>query len=129
MGDWTRDLPCPLEGKWDSGAQQQDLGNKVQVISTLDSLQRLSLVSPPVHPSQTVDQIGPPRITPLPQLLLPPGLDHLRSQAASRNDIGEEVDDKLKAVGQGGWGLGRAWENLEVLELANLSQAGVSSLN
>jgi len=35
---------------------------------------------------------------------------------------------RAKIIGLGGWGLGVAWEGLEVLRLSNLSQVGVSEL-
>jgi hypothetical protein len=37
-----------------------------------------------------------------------------------------EDDHNRALIGQGGWTLGPAWDRLEVLELRNLSQPGVS---
>lgn len=97
-----------------------------QAIASLDKVRKLAFAIPPTHPCPHPAQGLPPRITPSPQLLLPPTLDYLYSTSPTGSQEAARKENRLKAVGQGGFSLGKAWEDLEVLELANLGQSGVS---
>ncbi|KAL7424766.1 hypothetical protein Q5752_000450 [Cryptotrichosporon argae] len=83
-------------------------GDLWKAISILDRLDGLHITSPPYHPGQEVMHASAfPRIT--------PGLQDLEGGAG-------------RAVGQGGLGLGKAWETLKSLTIMGLSQTGARSL-
>ena len=93
-----------------------------RAISRLRHIRKLYLVSPPAHSSPTFSPAYP-RINPEPQLLNPIGLGF--KHAIKPGQLEGGIEAKERAVAQGGWGLGPAWEKLEVLVLDNLGQVGV----
>ncbi|WWD09552.1 hypothetical protein V865_007679 [Kwoniella europaea PYCC6329] len=103
-------------------------GSLWDAISSLNDLTQLSMRHSPLHPSQDPNKNSTahfPRIAPRLQLLIPPGLS-LQPQVKA-----EGTDTPLtrgSVVGNGGWGLGIGWENLEVLKIGPLSETGAKTI-
>ncbi|WVQ62046.1 uncharacterized protein L199_000180 [Kwoniella botswanensis] len=103
-------------------------GSLWDAISSLNDLTQLSIRHSPLHPSQDPNRNSTahfPRIAPPLQLLIPPGLS-LQPEVKA-----EGTDTPLtrgSVVGNGGWGLGIGWENLEVLKIGPLSETGAKTI-
>nr|XP_018267193.1 uncharacterized protein I303_01178 [Kwoniella dejecticola CBS 10117]OBR89351.1 hypothetical protein I303_01178 [Kwoniella dejecticola CBS 10117] len=95
-----------------------------KAIGSLTKLTRLYITHPPLHPAYSASaQAGTPspRITPRLQLLVPP-----TPFSESAQEIDAAKPPPLGSViGNGGWGLGFGWENLEELKIGPLSETGV----
>lgn len=83
----------------------------LQGISAARNLTHLDLGHPDLQNFANVETVALPRISPELEYLVP------ERQAGAAGAV----------TGNGGWGLGPGWENLEVLKAAGLSQNGVRS--
>jgi hypothetical protein len=127
-------------------------GDDGQALSSLEHLTILFLGTPPIHAAH--DPFHPPaypRLTPELQLVILPGHDSFLTDSEDEEDRDEDDDGgqgegrddggsrfpslakldrgataRARAIGQGGWSLGAAWENLTELSISGLSQIGVS---
>ncbi|WWC58627.1 uncharacterized protein I303_101171 [Kwoniella dejecticola CBS 10117] len=102
-------------------------GGLWEAIGSLTKLTRLYITHPPLHPAYSASaQAGTPspRITPRLQLLVPP-----TPFSESAQEIDAAKPPPLGSViGNGGWGLGFGWENLEELKIGPLSETGAKTV-
>ncbi|ORX36077.1 hypothetical protein BD324DRAFT_630071 [Kockovaella imperatae] len=93
------------------------LGEEIwRAIAKLDRLTALSILTPPIHPADNSGRKSQgPRLSPSLQL-------------NPQTHRSESTAEAPKVVGEGGWTLGSGWDDLEILQLANLSQNATKTL-